>query len=202
MSSLLGSRAIAAESPTAELPIVRSSVLQPDLRVPWSQPVRVIDPFEGESLAVFDQNYFARSFRNRNGQVKIISLWKPDSVRVLLAYSGRECTIPQRAFPLHRRLYASRFGHYPLQHFDDGFPDSVCIVDSGIEKITGLSVKVGEQVFRLANQNGQFPISAELATALKSAPEQNVQLRATADNGEIVDSAIGVGTIRAWKRIY
>lgn len=200
MSSVLGSRAIAAQATTAALPIVRSSILQPDLRVPWSQPVRLIDAFEGESLAVFDQNYFSRSFRNRNGQVKVTSLWKPDSVRVLLSYAGRECTIAQRSFPLHRRLYASKFGYY--YPFDDGFPDSVCIVNSGTEKITGLSVKVGERVFQLENKNGQFPISSELAAALKTAPEQNVQLRATADNGEIVDSSIGQGTIRAWRSIY
>lgn len=209
MSSVLGSRAIAAQATTTALPIVRSSILQPDLRVPWSQPVHLIDAFEGESLAVFDQNYFSRSFRNRNGQVKVTSLWKPDSVRVLLSYAGRECTFStkrnflgtaQHSFPLHHRLYASRFGHY--YPFDDGFPDSVCIVSSGTEKITGLSVKVGERVFQLENKNGQFPISSELAAALKTAPEQNVQLRATADNGEIVDSSIGQGTIRAWRSIY
>jgi hypothetical protein len=200
MSSVLGSRAIAAQATTTALPIVRSSILQPDLRVPWSQPVRLIDAFEGESLAVFDQNYFSRSFRNRNGQVKVTSLWKPDSVRVLLSYAGRECTIARRSFPLYRRLYASRFGHY--YPFDDSFPDSVCIVNSGTEKITGLSVKVGERVFQLENKDGQFPISSELAAALKTAPEQNVQLRATADNGEIVDSPIGQGTIRAWRSIY
>lgn len=204
MSSVLGSRAISLQA--AELPIVRSSILQPNLRVPWSQPVRVIDPFEGEALAVFDQNYFSRSFRNRHGQVKVISLWKPDSVSVLLAYSGRECTTVQRSFPLYRRLYASRFGYYPYYYpyrgFDNGFPDSVCLVNSGTEKITGLSVKVGERVFRLENKNGQFPISSELSSALKVAPEQNVQLRATAENGEVVDSAIGRGTIRAWKTIY
>ncbi|NDJ15754.1 hypothetical protein [Myxacorys almedinensis] len=217
MSSVLDSRAIALrpsegialQTPSAELPIVRSSILQPNLRVPWSQPVRVIDAFEGESLAVFDQNYFSRSFRNSNGQVKVVSLWKPNAVRVLLAYSGRECTIgTRRNFgaiahrSFHRRLYASRFGYYPFGYFDDGFPNSVCIVNNGTEKITGLSVKVGERVFQLDNKNGQFPITSELATVLKSAPEQNVHLRATADNGEVVDSVIGQATVRAWKRIY
>jgi hypothetical protein len=202
MSSVLGSRAIAAQTTATEFPIVRSSILQPDLRVPWSQPVRVIDPFEGQSLAVFDQNYFSRSFHNRNGQVKVVSLWKPDSVRVLLAYSGRECTTTRRAFPLHRRLYASRFGYLPFDTLDDGFPNSVCFANSGTEKVTGLSVKVGDRVFQLENQNGQFSISSELASALKTAPEQNVQLRATGDNGEVVDSAIGQGTVRAWRSIY
>ncbi|MGG6266578.1 hypothetical protein ACQ4M3_24725 [Leptolyngbya sp. AN03gr2] len=199
-SSVLTSPAIAAQP--SDLPIVRSSILQPDLRVPWSQPVRVIDPFEGESLAVFDQNYFSRSFRNTNAQVKIVSLWKPESVRVLLAYSGRNCTIARSTFPLRRRLYASKLGYYPFGYFHNDFPDSVCVVNNGTQKITGLSVRVGDRVFSLNNKEGQFPITSDLAAALKNAPEQNVQLRATADNGEVVDSAIGIETVRAWRRIY
>lgn len=227
-ASLLSSRVIgaernvgeiAAQTPTPGLPIVRSTILQPNLRVPWSQPVRVIDPFEGESLAVFDQNYFARSFRNTNSQVKVVSLWKPDSVRVLLAYSGRECTISTRNFggfarrsvPLRHRLYASRLGYYPFGYFYDDFPDSICVANNGTQKITGLSIKVGDdpkvgtapqRVFQLENKNGQFLITSELATALKNAPEQTVQLRAIADNGEVIDSAIGKGTVRAWRSIY
>ncbi|MBW4419967.1 MAG: hypothetical protein KME13_12160 [Myxacorys californica WJT36-NPBG1] len=201
---------LAAQTSTSGLPIVRSSILQPNLRVPWSQPVRVIDPFEGESLAVFDQNYFPRSFRNTNSQVKVVSLWKPDSVRVLLAYSGRECAISSRhnfgglarhSFPFHRRLHASRFGYYPFGYFYDDFPDSICVANNGVQKITELSVKAGDRVFQLQNKNGQFPINPELATALRNAP-QNVQLRAIADNGEVVDSAIGQGTVKAWRSIY
>jgi hypothetical protein len=163
--------------------------------------VNLIDPFEGKSIAVFDQNYFARSFRNRNGQVKVVSLWKPDSVRVLLAYSNRECAIAQ-PFLLQHRFYASRLGYYPDHYFEDGFSDSICIVNGGTEKVIRLSVKVGEQIFQLQNQDGQFPISAKLATALKAAPEKDVKLRITADNGEVVDSAIGQGTVKAWRSIY
>ncbi|KAM3095278.1 hypothetical protein ACKFKG_13965 [Phormidesmis sp. 146-35] len=159
ISSILSSRAIAAPSTATEFPLVRSSILQPNLRVPWSQPVRVVDSFDGQSLAVFDQNYFSRSFRNRDGEVKIVSLWRPNSVQVLLAYRGRECTLAQRSFPRYHRLYASRFGYSPFDALDDGFPDSVCFTNSGTEKVTGLAVKVGDRVFQLENKNGQFPIS-------------------------------------------
>ncbi|BAY59690.1 hypothetical protein NIES2135_65670 (plasmid) [Leptolyngbya boryana NIES-2135] len=86
-----------------------------------------------------------------------------NSVRLLLAYSDRECTIAQRPFPRYRGLYVSRFRYYPLDAFDDGFPDSVCFTNSGTEKVTGLSVKVGERVFQLENKNGLFLISSEIA---------------------------------------
>lgn len=201
MASVLGSRATALSKPS-ELPIVRSSVLQPNLRVPWSRPVRVVDPFEGESLAVFDQNYFSRSFRNTNNQVKIVSLWKPDSVSVLLAYSGRQCATARRSFPLYRQLYASKLRYHPFSYFYDDFPDTVCVVNNGTQKVTGLSIKAGDRIFKLESKNGQFVINPALATALKNAPEQTVLLRAIADNGEVIDSAIGRGTVRAWRSIY
>lgn len=202
ITSVLSSRAIAAQTSTTELPIVRSAILQPALRVPWSQPVKVIDPFEGESLAVFDQNYFFRSFSNNSSQVEVVSLWKPDSVRVLLAYSSRKCTIARHSFSLHHRFSTSRRGYYPFGYFNDGFSDSVCVINNDTQKITGLSIKIGDRVFQLENKNGQFPVNSELATALKNAPEQNAQLRAIADNGEVIDSAIGKGTVRAWRSIY
>ena len=210
----LNSPAIAA-TPTDGLPIVRSTVLQPDLSVPWSQPVRIIDPFEGESLAVFDQNYFTRSFRNTKSQVEVVSLWKPRSVSVLLAYSGRECSIgarrnfgifAQHSFRSRHRSFGLGLGYSPFNDFHDDFHDdfssSVCVANNGIQKITKLSIKVKDLVFQIENKNGQFPISSELATALKTAPEQNAQLRAIADNGEIIDSAIGLGTVKAWRSIY
>ncbi len=210
-ASSLNSRAIAAPTPTDGLPIVRSAVLQPDLRVPWSQPVRVIDPFEGESLAVFDQNYFTRSFRNIKSQVEVISLWQPKSVSVLLAYSGRECStsarrnfglVARHSFPLRHRSFSFGLGYHPFDDFRDDFSNSVCATNNGIQKITKLSIKVNDLVFQIDNKNGQFPISADLATALKTAPEENAQLRAIADNGEIIDSAIGLGTVKAWRSIY
>jgi hypothetical protein len=205
---------LAAEHPvvaasSAGYPIVRSAVLEPNLRVPWSQPVRVSDPFEGEYLAVFDQNYFNRLFRNTNSQIKVVSLWSRDSIRLLLAYSGRECTFgdsfnslrSDRFYPLSRRYRRFRHG-YPLGYTYDDFPDSVCVVTSGTQKITELSVKVGDRVFNLTGTSNRFPVSEALATALKTASDENAKVRLVAENGEVIDSEIGKATVRAWKAIY
>lgn len=190
-------------------PLVRSSVLQPNLQVPWSQPVRVVDPFEGEYLAVFDQHYFSRLFRNRNSQIKVISLWNRDSVRLLLAYNGRECRFRDSLslhgdffYPFSRRYHRSQRRYYQSRFFDDGFSDSVCVAANGTQKIAEFSVKVGDRVFQVKGSNNQFPVSAALATALKNAAEETTKVRLVADNGEVIDSEIGKATVRAWKSVY
>ena len=199
-------RAITAESRVAAvssgLPVVRSALLKPDLSVPWSQPVQVVDPFEGTYLAVFDQNYFSRSFGNKNSQVKVVSLWNQNSVRLLLAYRGRECASVRRSFSL--RYHTNFFGYRrdPFGFFDDDFADSVCIASSDTQKIVGLSLKLGDRVFRLKEKGNAFLVTEELAAALKNAPEKNVKIRLFADNGETLDSEIGVGTVKAWRSIY
>ena len=67
---------------SAEFPVVRSAVLGTNMDVPWSQPVKVIDPFEGDYLAVFDRNYFYRRFLNTNARVDVVSQWSRKSVRL------------------------------------------------------------------------------------------------------------------------
>ena len=169
-------RAITAESHVAAvssgLPVVRSALLKPDLSVPWSQPVQVVDPFEGTYLAVFDQNYFSQSFGNKNSQVKVVSLWNQNSVRLLLAYRGRECASVRRSFSL--RYHTNFFGYRrdPFGFFDDDFADSVCIASSDTQKIVGLSLKLGDRVFRLKEKGNAFLVTEELAAALKNAPEE------------------------------
>jgi hypothetical protein len=66
-----------------ELPIVRSAALDPGIDVPWSQPVKIIDPFEGEYVGIFDKNFFYRRILNTNARVQVVSLWRNDSVRFL-----------------------------------------------------------------------------------------------------------------------
>ncbi|MCC5626672.1 hypothetical protein [Nostoc sp. CHAB 5715] len=41
---------------SSDLPVVKSAGLSPDMDVPWSKAVRIVDPFEGEFLGVFDRN--------------------------------------------------------------------------------------------------------------------------------------------------
>lgn len=167
---------------STELPVVKSAALGADMNVPWSRPVRIDDPFEGNYVGIFDRNYFWRNVINNNARVEVISLWSRNSVRVLLAYRNRKCS------------YSSYY------HAFGGIPE--CLVSNNILKITNLYIKLGDRVFRLEGNNGTFTVSNELATALKNSPAQNVNIRLLSESGESIDSEIGKKTVEGWKAVY
>lgn len=165
----------------ADLPIVKSAALGASLNVPWSQPVKVVDPFEGDYLAVFDRNYFYRQFLNESTRTEVVSLWSRKSIRFLLADRDRNCFLGHSFYP--RSL------------------SSVCDSNNTREAIE-LFIKVGEQVFRLEGQNSIFAVRDDLALALQNSPVGNIDIRLVTRSGETVDSQIGQGTVKAWKAIY
>ncbi|MBW4560831.1 MAG: hypothetical protein KME32_06660 [Mojavia pulchra JT2-VF2] len=167
---------------STELPVVKSAALGTDMNVPWSKPVRIDDPFEGNYLGIFDRNYFWRNVIDNNARVDVISLWSRNSVRLLLAYRDRNCS----------------YGSY--YHAFRAIPE--CLVSNNTLKITNLYIKLGDRVFRLEGNNSRFKVSNELATALKNSPAQNVSIRLLSETGESVDSEIGKKTVEAWKAIY
>jgi hypothetical protein len=171
------SRAIAAD-----LPVVKSAALGASLNVPWSRPVKVVDPFEGDYLAVFDRNYFYRRFLNQSTKTEVVSLWSRKSIRLLLADRDRNCF--------------SGYAFYPSSL------GSSCEASNNTREIIQLSIKVGEQVFQLEGQNSIFIVSDELALALENSPVDNVNIRLVTRSRETVDSEIGKGTVKAWKDIY
>lgn len=165
----------------ADLPIVKSAVLGTNLNLPWSQPVKVTDPFEGNYLAVFDRHYFYRRVLNDRTRTYVVSLWSPKSVRFLLT--------------------DSHYGCYSRYHFYPSFSGPNCVNNSSTE-VNELFIKLGEQVFRLEGENSVFKVSDELAKALQTSPVGNVDIRLVTRSGETVDSEIGKGTVEAWKAIY
>lgn len=165
-----------------ELPVVRSTALGTNIDVPWSQPVKIVDPFEGEDVGIFDKNYFYRRLLNTNTRVQVISLWRRDSIRLLLAYSDRDCL--------------SGHSFYPVLSGRD------CSASNAALEVNNLLLKIGDRVFRLSGQNSRFQVSDELALALKNSPTGNVSIRLVTESGETVDSEIGKGTVQSWKAIY
>lgn len=165
-----------------ELPVVRSTALGTNIDVPWSEPVRIVDPFEGEGVGIFDKNYFYKRLLNTNARVQVISLWQPDSIRLLLAYSDRDCLSGDAFYP-------TLIGRE-------------CLVSNAALQVSNLSIKIGDRVFRLEGENSRFPVSDELARALKSSPTGNVKIRLVTESGATIDSEIGKGTVQSWKAIY
>ncbi|MBF2025331.1 MAG: hypothetical protein IGS48_01000 [Oscillatoriales cyanobacterium C42_A2020_001] len=160
------------------VPVVKSAALGLNMNVPWSRPVRVDDPFEGNFLAVFDRNYFPSRLLDAR-RVDVVSLWSRQSIRVLL--TDRECIIGD--------FYDSLWGH-------------TCVELGAAKKVSELLVKVGDRVFRTTGENGVFQVSEELAKALQTAPDAKVNIRLVTERGETVDSEIGTETVRAWKTVY
>jgi hypothetical protein len=164
-----------------QLPVVKSAALGTNMDVPWSRPVRIQDPFEGNYVGIFDRNYFWRDFLNTNARIEVISLWRPDSIRFLMAYRNRNCS---------------------FNHFYRSVASSDCVVANNTLKVTNLYIRLGEQVFNVEGNNGTFKVSSELAAALRNSPAQNVSIRLVSESGEIVDSEIGKGTVEGWRTIY
>jgi hypothetical protein len=165
-----------------EFPVVTSAALGTSRNLPWSEPVQVDDPFEGNFVAVFDRNYFYDRFLNTTARIEVQSLWSPQSVRVLLITHDRDC-ITQ---PIH----------YGVS------PSFNCPELTASRNVSELFIKVDEQVFQIPGQNSTFPISTELAQALQDAPESNVSIRLITEGGATIDSEIGQGTVAAWKTVY
>ncbi len=74
---------------SSDLSVVKSAGLSPDMNVPWSKPVRIVDPFEGEFVGVFDRNSLD-GYLYREGSKQVISLWTLSSIRVLATLNSEQ----------------------------------------------------------------------------------------------------------------
>jgi hypothetical protein len=72
-----------------------------------------------------------------------------------------------------------------------------------IRETSKVVAKIGKQVFRMEGENGNYPISPELALALKNAPsgESKIKIQFEGSGADVV-SDIGAGTVTSWKTVY
>jgi len=167
---------------SSDLPVVKSAGLSPDMDVPWSKTVRIVDPFEGEFIGVFDRNSLG-GYLYRQGSQQVISLWTPSSIRVLVTLNSGQAS----------STFYTAGNVYPR-------PDFLRFVTT--KKVDKLLLKVRGKVFQLDGSTGTFAVSRELATALKNSPDENLDIRLVLEGGQTVDSEIGKGTVKAWRSIY
>ncbi|MEM8779765.1 MAG: hypothetical protein AAGF26_13000 [Cyanobacteria bacterium P01_G01_bin.49] len=167
---------------STDYPIVESANLDTNLDVPWSEPVLVQDPFEGEFVGIFDRHFFSSRVLDTSASIEVVSLWSPETIRFLLAFRDRDCN------------FGSTFHHQTLSRD--------CLVSNAALKITDVYLKLGGEVFRIQSNNSRFEVDEELATALRRSPTGNVDIRLIIENGETVDSEIGKKTVQSWQEIY
>lgn len=188
-SNMILPQSVAAENTqiakaSTELPIVKSAALGTNMDVPWSKPVKIEDPFEGDYIGIFDRNYFNSNFLDTEARIEVVSLWSRDSIRFLLAYGDRDC-----------------YGGYSFHHYGI-FTGPRCIGSENTVKLAHVYIKLGKQVFKLESKNGKFSVDDSLAAALRNSPVENVKIRLVAEGGEAIDSQIGKKTVQGWKVIY
>ncbi|MEM9803922.1 MAG: hypothetical protein AAF959_01490 [Cyanobacteria bacterium P01_D01_bin.56] len=163
----------------AELAVVDSATLGTRRNLPWSEPVQIEDPFEGNFIGVFDRHSFNDRFLNTTVRIEVQSLWSRDFIRVLPIIRDRDCL-------------SGSFG----------ISQDLCSEFSNARKVIQLFIKFDGDVFQVEGQNNEFPVSDELAQALQNAPETTLDIRLVTESGEAIDSKIGEGTVEAWKDIY
>lgn len=179
--SLWAVSAISVNAST-DLPTVDSAALGNRPTPPWSEPVQISDPFEGDFIGVFDRHFFFDRIFNTSARIEVQSLWSPEEIRFLLATRDRDCL-------------SGSFRHGISSSLD-------CSEFNNARNLTALFIRIADNVFRIEGQNSTFPVSDELAQALRNAPEGNISIRLVAESGETIDSEIGEGTVEAWKTVY
>ncbi|WP_038026184.1 hypothetical protein [Synechococcus sp. PCC 7336] len=128
----------------------------------------------------FDGDYLAVLDRNYDGSLTwgnkdagVISNWSRNYIRVVAYTRERQC----------------------------GFWS--CNTNETVQETSRLRVKVGDTVYNLEGVNGNFPVSEELAAALRNAPPGEAKIRISIEgSGASIDNDIGLDTVEAWRVVY
>lgn len=142
--------------------------------VPLSVPVLINDPFDGNYLAVIDKNFSGRITLGTY-QEGVITNWSENYIRVYAYAIQKPCS--------------------GLSFF--------CPPTVTVRETSSFEVKVGDEVFSLEGTNGNFPVTAELAIALRNAPPGKALTRISLEgSGSQIVNDIGSGTTEAWRTVY
>lgn len=150
--------------------------------IPYSEPVIINDDFGSSEIMVFDRNYINNIIGER--------LFNP---------SGYTLTIKTQWTPEYVTVYGS------VQRTRCGLFAAICrSVGEKREKLIGnkLEVLIDGKSYAVYGEKGQFIINNDLSKALFNAPEKESKIRIIIDENRFIDNAIGIGTVKAWKKVY
>lgn len=155
------------------LPIVDADSWLTETDLPWSQLILIRDENHHSALAVLDREY-EEGFAADFRNPGVISQWQRHHLEV--------------------------YGYGLIQTCLWGV---ICDVEHPIYPVSGVSLKIGEQIFDLQPRKHTYTISEEVAWALKNAPVDEVWIRvAIAGGSNFTTRAIGTETIQAWRELY
>jgi hypothetical protein len=152
--------------------------------VAWSTVMN--DPFDG--AVVYDKNF------DPGGRFEFISRWSPQGIQA--TYRDYLTKIVGYQSFWGAPLLRTRRGFY--RAFGDPQYEPV-YRRFGVEKIpVAIKFAINGQVYTYEKGS----VSPELATALATAPDQNMTIRLLWKDGGATDVAIGRNTVAAWKTIF
>jgi hypothetical protein len=128
----------------------------------------------------FDGNYLAvfdRNFvRTSTQEQAVVSNWSRKYIRVYVSNKTRQC------------------GTFAL----------VCrTTRTEVFEAKSLDIRIGDKLFNLTGNDGNFPVDDELAQALATAPVGETRVRVSLEeSGAVITSDIGEKTVDAWKTVY
>jgi len=164
----------------AVVPVVTSHTTN----VEWSKVMN--DPFDG--AVVYDKNF------DPGGRFEFISRWSPKGIQATYRSFYSQLIGYQPLWPMSG--VRTRSGYYRIFTFPEYEP---VYRRFGMERTpTAIKFAINGQVYTYE----QGDVSPELATALASAPDQNMTIRLMWEDGGATDIAIGRGTVAAWKIIF
>jgi hypothetical protein len=162
-----------ADAQTLPLVTIEGDWRSDKLQVPWSEPVLVKDPFDGNQVAVFDRD-FSGSVGLGGSESGVITKWTFNRVSVFAYRKTNVCGF----LTCRKDVTPTPLGKQ-------------------------LELKIGEQVFRLEGEDGVFSVSEEVAKALQKAPTGQALMRVSVTgSGLSITSRIGDKTVQAWRRVY
>lgn len=141
--------------------------------IPYSEPVIIKDDFGSSEVMVFDRNYIT----NVGYKLTVQTQWTSEYITVYASIQRVECGL----FAIICRPLAERE-----------------------EKLIGnrLEVLIDGKSYTVYGSKGQFIVNDDLSKALFNASEKESKIRITIDENKYIDNAIGVGTVKAWKKVY
>ena len=140
--------------------------------LPWSRPLLVVHPFDGEYLAVADNN-FSGNLDWNNWDESIISIWSEKGVRIVARRREKRCAF----FSCNTNII-----WYETNSLDVKIGDTV------------FSLEGSDGNFRLSDEQKQI-----LATA--PAGEAIIRVYFEGRGNEVIND-IGEGTVEAWRTVF
>ncbi|MDX2231406.1 MAG: hypothetical protein NW220_17355 [Leptolyngbyaceae cyanobacterium bins.349] len=167
--------------------------------VEWSKVIN--DPFDG--AVVYDRNF------DPGGDFLFVSRWSQQGIQATYRTTSAQIVGYRSHSPFRLgfglggyRSYRGFHGKRRVLGYSSFFPygdwGPVYRRFTTERSPTAIKFAINGQVYTYE----QGPVAPELATALASAPDQNMTIRLVWKEGGFSDVAIGRGTVQAWKTIF